>query len=494
MRERLHKPIRQEEPAIRRENESAMQENETESTQSDLTSSNDYSLLDAFPNGVFGDRKKVDNVFTRLRGHTINPDDFPNGIFGDNGVDTPKQQEEIAETTNLNDTKTINASQQKKDIEKQLTSSLFKGNDQLYWTLNRGTKFDNDKGHYLGEGSTGEYVILIQKALNLIYKGDPTYKPLVEEKDFGTKTKAAVSKFQKDYGLKGGANGVVGPETIERLDKEVFNLESKKQEESKKEDILNLKVKSKGFKGRLIINNSIDDYKEEIHVVTGEEIKKAGQFYSFAILMNDIGLLDSDADLHFKHTGISDAFDGSDIEYYADYEAVWEFKSEIVRMDMSVPVGSVHITGSSLIDYPLALIGSGIFSQIFKASLRPLYNQAAKNIKSTALGLVNSNKVSLTNAAKWANEARNNLKINFLRSTPEDLRNLIFKYNEKRSFNKWGTKTYDQLIQSGKTDMDIINSAANPQLSLEAVGKDIYKYLGDEALPVLKKYGISPKK
>ncbi len=100
MRERLHRPIRQEEPAIRSENDNAMQANETESTQSDLNSSNDYSLLDAFPNGVFGDRNKVDNIFTQLRGHTINPDDFPNGMLGGNNVDTPKQEEDLAENKN----------------------------------------------------------------------------------------------------------------------------------------------------------------------------------------------------------------------------------------------------------------------------------------------------------------------------------------------------------------------------------------------------------
>ncbi len=74
MRERLHRPIRQEEPAIRSENDNAMQEN-------DLISR------------------------------------FPNGIFGNNDVDTPKQQEELAETS---DTKTANAPQQKKEVEKQI--------------------------------------------------------------------------------------------------------------------------------------------------------------------------------------------------------------------------------------------------------------------------------------------------------------------------------------------------------------------------------------
>lgn len=113
----------------------------------------------------------------------------------------------------------------KNEIEKTLRSALFKNNKQLYYSLNRGTKFDNGQGHYIGEGSTGDYVILIQKALNLIYKDQPGYEPLKEEKDFGPKTKAAVSEFQKDYGLK-GTNGVVGPETIEKLDALIFKIET----------------------------------------------------------------------------------------------------------------------------------------------------------------------------------------------------------------------------------------------------------------------------
>jgi|SRR5690554_1041486 len=115
----------------------------------------------------------------------------------------------------------------KLENEKKLKSSLLENNRQLYYTLNRGTKFDENKGHYIGEGSTGDYVILIQKALNLIFKDDPTYEPLKVEKDFGEKTKAAVIKFQREFELIGGVNGVVGPETIEELDKRVLVLEVK---------------------------------------------------------------------------------------------------------------------------------------------------------------------------------------------------------------------------------------------------------------------------
>ncbi len=72
-----------------------------ESNQSDLNSSNDYSLLDAFPNGVFGDRNIVDNAFTRLRGRTINPDDFPNGMLGDEIIEKEEKEELNSEELQL---------------------------------------------------------------------------------------------------------------------------------------------------------------------------------------------------------------------------------------------------------------------------------------------------------------------------------------------------------------------------------------------------------
>lgn len=119
----------------------------------------------------------------------------------------------------------VQAQLEEKDRAKHLKSSLFQGNQQLFYSLNRGTEFDQGKGHLLGIGSTGDYVILIQKALNLLFQNDPTYTSLVEEKDFGELTRKGVVKFQKQYNLLNGSSGVVGPETILRLDEEVAKVE-----------------------------------------------------------------------------------------------------------------------------------------------------------------------------------------------------------------------------------------------------------------------------
>ena len=258
------------------------------------------------------------------------------------------------------------------------------------------------------------------------------------------------------------------------------------------ENIVIHAVELEGLEKKIIINNSFGDYKGKIHVVSGEEIKNAGMFYSFSCLIKDMGLLDDNTNIHFKHTGTTRTFDGSDFYYAANYDAIWLFGEETMTIAMFIPATSFHISGTSLIDYPLALVGSGLYAKYVKKALRPLYTQAANNIKNTALSLI-KNGISKTEAAKYANVARNNLKVKFLEATPDDLKELIFKFNEQRGLNKWGTKTYDQLIKLGKTDDQIINSAATPMGNQKKLGEALYKAFGDDATAILKKYDMMPK-
>ncbi len=249
-----------------------------------------------------------------------------------------------------------------------------------------------------------------------------------------------------------------------------------------------------GLEKQIVIDNSNNTgYREKLHIITGEDVIKAGHFYSVSQAMKKAGLLDDFTEIKFKHSNLSSKFIDDKIIYYANYSASWNYAGAPLSTDVSIPVSSTTFLGSSLIDYPLALLGSGIYAQAFKQTLRPLYNQAALNIKSSALNFMKNSVLTESQAARWSNLTRNNLKIKFLESTPEDLRDLIFKYNEARGLNKWGTKTYEELIKLGKSDMDIINSAANAQPSLKDVGGSIYKALGNEALPVLEKYNIAPK-
>jgi A nuclease of the HNH/ENDO VII superfamily with conserved LHH/Putative peptidoglycan binding domain len=93
---------------------------------------------------------------------------------------------------------------------RNLRSKLLKGSPALESAYN---------GNLLiGPGTKGDGVAKIQKALNLIYQHDKTFVPLDETGDFNAQTTAAFSRFQKDNALKRGTNGVVGTETLEKLD------------------------------------------------------------------------------------------------------------------------------------------------------------------------------------------------------------------------------------------------------------------------------------
>ena len=120
--------------------------------------------------------------------------------------------------------------------------------------------------------------------------------------------------------------------------------------------------------------------------------------------------------------------------------------------------------------------------------LREEYTERAKAIKNEGLQRIKDGEDE-EKVARWANDERNKLKVEYLMKTPEDLRNLIFKYNRKRGKpTKWGTLKYEELKAKGKTDLQIIESAARPQPSAKDVAENIYKELGEESLIVLNKY------
>lgn len=127
--------------------------------------------------------------------------------------------------------------------------------------------------------------------------------------------------------------------------------------------------------------------------------------------------------------------------------------------------------------------------------LREEYTKRARSIRETGMQRI-KNGEDVEKVARWANDERNRLKVEYLMKTPEDLRNLIFKYNiARKKRNKWGTAEYEELKKGkpgkkGKTDVEIIESAASPQPSAKDVAKDIYRELGDESLIVLNKYNM----
>ncbi len=85
-------------------------------------------------------------------------------------------------------------------------------------------------------------------------------------------------------------------------------------------------------------------------------------------------------------------------------------------------------------------------------------------------------------AARWANQRRNELKIKYLKKTPEDLRKLIFEFNILRGKkSRYGTVTYNYLhYKKALSPTEIIDSAARPQEGPQVVAANMMKTFNKE--------------
>jgi len=102
-----------------------------------------------------------------------------------------------------------------------------------------------------------------------------------------------------------------------------------------------------------------------------------------------------------------------------------------------------------------------------EAALREIYQQGSRSITQEAIAMVERGG-SVSDAARWANEARNDLKLKIRVKGSPITRGLA----EARNMRKYGNKvgpTYDDLIRQGKTPEDIIGSAGRANTKLTKV-------------------------
>ena len=102
-----------------------------------------------------------------------------------------------------------------------------------------------------------------------------------------------------------------------------------------------------------------------------------------------------------------------------------------------------------------------------EAALRQIYRESARKISEEALRMV-AQVTSVEDAARWAHQARNDLKVMIrLRGSP-----IIRGLAEARNIRKYGDKigpTYEELIRQGKTPEDIIGSAGKASTKVNRV-------------------------
>jgi Domain of unknown function (DUF4157) len=102
-----------------------------------------------------------------------------------------------------------------------------------------------------------------------------------------------------------------------------------------------------------------------------------------------------------------------------------------------------------------------------EAALRQVYQRSAREISEEALRMIKEG-TSVEDAARWANQARNDLKA-LIRSRGSPI---VRGFAEARNIRKYGNKlgpTFEELIRQGKTPEDIIGSAGRASTKVNRV-------------------------
>jgi len=127
--------------------------------------------------------------------------------------------------------------------------------------------------------------------------------------------------------------------------------------------------------------------------------------------------------------------------------------------------------------------------------LRQEYINAISKIKDEVEALRKLGKL-LKDIAEKAFTLRRELTIKYKHITPDDLLELILKFNEKRYTqtglgDQWGL-TWEGVIKKYGGDYEkIIQQASTPLGDEQQLGAALFKVLGEEALPVLEKYKMT---
>lgn len=134
-----------------------------------------------------------------------------------------------------------------------------------------------------------------------------------------------------------------------------------------------------------------------------------------------------------------------------------------------------------------------------KINLRKEYTNKVLELENIAIRLLQSN-MAVEDVAKKVFEMRRKLTIEYKHMTPDDLQEVIFRFNNERYTkkglgDKWGL-TWEGALKkyskNGKIDHESIIKGASKNLGTkDQVGAAIYRALGDNVLPILEKYKMT---
>ena len=135
-----------------------------------------------------------------------------------------------------------------------------------------------------------------------------------------------------------------------------------------------------------------------------------------------------------------------------------------------------RVVGSKYSEIEIKSVINNIKGDGFKNNpLRQAYESEVTGLREYGEELLASG-VSEKQVAQTLNQARRDLGIKYKNATPQPLREYIYEINMQRYGDKLGP-TYESMIKSGKSNVDIINSSSRPNSNIDNLLSGFEKWL-----------------
>jgi hypothetical protein len=149
-------------------------------------------------------------------------------------------------------------------------------------------------------------------------------------------------------------------------------------------------VELEGGEKRIIVTDKIsNEDKPTIKSLSYADFKKYNDLFTKQIIgvangLKKLGLIDDNSDLNIAYNSLGTSVEDGEYVNHIKTTFSWNIGSVKINAPFNVAFDNTHVQGSSLIDYPLVILGSGVYSKMFNRITQ-------KTIVNTALGQMFNN-------------------------------------------------------------------------------------------------------
>jgi RHS repeat-associated protein len=145
-------------------------------------------------------------------------------------------------------------------------------------------------------------------------------------------------------------------------------------------------VELEGGEKRIVITDNVSNGKDnpKVSITSTSDLKKYKDVFSQQLIgvatgLKRMGLVDDNTDLGIAFNGAGTYYEDGEHIHYAKTEISFTIGNRKIRAPFNLPYDNTHVDGSNLIDYPLVIVGGGLYTKMFNRITQ-------KTIVNTALG------------------------------------------------------------------------------------------------------------